>query len=282
MLVEIAIGDAFGAGYEFQKTLADKLEYVQHPKHLLLRPGMYTDDTQMSLGVAEVLAETDDPSMLDFANSWVSAFHRDKRDGYARGFQAFLEATLTGVDFLHKIRPYSERSGAAMRSVPLGVLPTPEKVINVARLQAAITHNTDGGIHSSMTVALASHYLYYKLGHPKELGSFIAKHLHIGMWARRYSEYHDGSPGNNGIQCAHAAIDTYLNNYTMADMVLSAVQMQGDTDTVAAIVGGLAAIDHTISHELPQKLYDDLEDGAYGRTYLAGIDEKLSAKYPRP
>ena len=282
MLVEIAIGDAFGAGYEFQPDRPVNLVgYRQHPKHLLLRPGMYTDDGQMSLAVAEVLLETNDPSMLDFANAFIGCYHRDKRDGYARGFQDFLENTRSGLEFIHKIRPYSDRSGAAMRAVPIGVLPDPEQVKNVARLQAVLTHNSDGGIHAAMAVALASHYLYYNKGHPTAIGEFITQHLRVTLWTKRYEEVYSRKPGNNGMECALAAIHCVQRNDTISDAILSAVQMGGDTDTVAAIVGGLGSIDRHMPKNLPQKLFDDLEDGAYGKTYLRQIDEKLLAKYPR-
>ena len=56
MLLELAIGDAYGAGFEYadigiirqHNTLA---RYVQHPRHNI-RPGAYTDDTQMTLAIA--------------------------------------------------------------------------------------------------------------------------------------------------------------------------------------------------------------------------------------
>ncbi|QBD80454.1 ADP-ribosylglycohydrolase family protein [Ktedonosporobacter rubrisoli] len=51
MLLELAIGDAYGAGFEYvdpemirrQNNLS---HYVKHPRHAI-RPGCYTDDTQM-------------------------------------------------------------------------------------------------------------------------------------------------------------------------------------------------------------------------------------------
>lgn len=283
MLLELAVGDAFGCGYEFTADRpVNAVSYRQHPKHLLLRPGMYSDDTQMSLAVAEVLLETDDPSYLDFANSFIACFVRDRRDGYARRFQDLLERTKSGLEFLHVIRPYSDRSGAAMRAVPIGALPNLEQVKNVCRLQAVLTHNSDGGIHSSLAVALASHYFYYSLGHPGQVGDFVAENVGISMWGKRYTEVHTRSPGNNGIECAHAAIDVIRSSESFSDAILQAVQLGGDTDTVAAIVGGIASLDRHMVYDLPRTLLDNLEDGAYGRTYLMEIDRRLLSKYPRP
>jgi hypothetical protein len=62
MLVRIAQGDAYGMATEYIKLPRDQAtqdqaleftKYVANPKHNL-RPGQYTDDTQMSLAVPEV------------------------------------------------------------------------------------------------------------------------------------------------------------------------------------------------------------------------------------
>ena len=63
MLVQMAKGDAYGAGFEYAPEdfvlLYHKLTaYVQHPKHKLI-PGVYTDDTQMSIANVEVILAGD-------------------------------------------------------------------------------------------------------------------------------------------------------------------------------------------------------------------------------
>ena len=61
MLVEIAIGDAYGAAFEYAEPTAgrpnDLSGYSKHPRHKIAS-GCYTDDTQMSLAVAEALVES--------------------------------------------------------------------------------------------------------------------------------------------------------------------------------------------------------------------------------
>ena len=129
MLLEIAVGDALGAGYEFndaaiEQHRADLLHgYVQHAKHTGIRPGMYTDDTQMSIGTAEAIISGDPWTPETLVRHWLAAFRRDTRDGYARGFQAFLESHDTVEGFLADIRPDSDRAGAAMRAGPIGLVP---------------------------------------------------------------------------------------------------------------------------------------------------------------
>jgi len=62
MLVELAIGDAYGAGFEYVRDRRfinsnnDLTGYIKNPKHLR-KSGNYTDDTQMSIAIAELIVE---------------------------------------------------------------------------------------------------------------------------------------------------------------------------------------------------------------------------------
>ncbi len=59
MLLELAIENAYAAGFEYVSSQivqdGNNLSgYVQHPRHQI-KPGCYTDDTQMSIAIAEIL-----------------------------------------------------------------------------------------------------------------------------------------------------------------------------------------------------------------------------------
>jgi ADP-ribosyl-[dinitrogen reductase] hydrolase len=52
LLLELAVGDAYGAGFEYLdaemiRRQNDLSRYVKHPSHNI-QPGSYTDDTQGS------------------------------------------------------------------------------------------------------------------------------------------------------------------------------------------------------------------------------------------
>ena len=154
MLLELAVGDAYGAGFEYapdrlvreQNTLA---AYVRHPRHSI-RAGCYTDDTQMSLAVAEAMVSGQEWTANLLADHFVNAFQRDPREGYASRFHQFLLEVKDGADFLAKIRADSDKSGAAMRACPIGVLRSTRTVIDRATLQARLPHNTEGGIRAAV------------------------------------------------------------------------------------------------------------------------------------
>src|SRR5579883_565881 len=196
MLLELAIGDAYGAGFEYADEMIvthnNLARYIQHPRHRIA-PGCYTDDTQMSLAIAEAIisGEPWTPDLL--ARKFVEAFKRDPREGYAGGFSRFLQHVQDGQQFLREIRPDSDKSGAAMRSAPIGIYPNIEQVIERCTLQAAITHNTLDGIHAALAASLMTHYFLYRLGPKKDLGSFLEQHV-PGNWAKPWH----GKVGSKG------------------------------------------------------------------------------------
>lgn len=187
MLVELAIGDAYGAGFEyapapFVKTYNDLSGYVQHPRHGI-GPGSYTDDTQMSIAISEAMLTNEAWTHARLADHFVNAFKRDPREGYAGGFYGFLQEVQSGEEFLARIRPHSNKSGAAMRAGPIGIYPTIEEVIERTTLQAELTHNTPGGKRAAIAAALMTHYCFYRLGPKAQLGEFL--HAHVpGPWTK--------------------------------------------------------------------------------------------------
>ena len=84
------------------------------------------------------------------AGRFVEAFKRDPREGYAQGFYGFLCDVSDGDDFLRRVRPDSDKSGAAMRAAPVGLFPTVGEVVDKCTVQAAVTHNTPDGTNAAV------------------------------------------------------------------------------------------------------------------------------------
>ncbi|MFI9011669.1 ADP-ribosylglycohydrolase family protein [Actinosynnema sp. NPDC053489] len=276
MLVELAIGDAYGAGFEYadpefvtrHNTLAG---YVRHPRHHGIRPGSYTDDAQMTLALAELRASGAEWTPESVAEAFVTAFHRDPREGYARGFQAFLETVHTGAEFLARIRPHSDKSGAAMRASPAGLLPTVADVLHHTDVQAKVTHDTPDGVAAARAAALAVHYCHHGLGPVAEVGRWVADRLGSGVWARPWR----GEVGSKGVMSTRAALTALAGGGSLASVLRACVAFTGDVDTVATIALAAASRSAEIRDDLPRALVDGLENGPYGRDHLARVDERL-------
>ncbi len=276
MLIELAIGDAYGAGFEyasrqFIERHNDLSGYEKHPRHNI-SPGHYTDDTQMSLAVAEAIISNTPWTPSNLANQFVTVFKRDPREGYAQGFYDFLLNVNDGHDFLNRIHPESDKSGAAMRAAPIGVFKTVEEVISLCQIQAALTHNTPDGINAAVAAALSTHYLLYDLGSKEKLGDFLEQHVH-GNW----SETWIGKVGSKGWMSVRAAITAISQSRKMSELLKRCVAFTGDVDTVAAIAlaGGSCSVE--IEQDLPLYFHQNLENGAFGYDYIKKIDEELLA-----
>ncbi|OGL96962.1 hypothetical protein A2318_01850 [Candidatus Uhrbacteria bacterium RIFOXYB2_FULL_45_11] len=289
MLLFIAIGDAVAAATEFVKAnehprlIENVLRldgYYQHPTYLRLKPSMYTDDTQMSIAVAEVLNKHHKynpflPCIPDFADAWTRVFHRDPRDGYARGFQAFLESHKTGKAFLRDIRPDSSKNGACMRVVPVGVLSSTDLVLDIAAIQAETTHNTPIGIFSAQAVALMSHFALYRDEPFDRLQDFLEIHLPDSIFLHHMRPHRrwDAPVRSPATNTVHAVFDLLTHYSTLSEVLRGAIQFGGDTDSVAAIALGIASA--RMPNDLPQVLFDKLENGPYGRDYLKTLGKQL-------
>ena len=276
MLLELAIGDAYGAGFEYVDRdyiaqFNDLSRYVKHPRHSII-PGCYTDDTQMSLAIAEMLVNDVPWTPINLASHFVDAFKRDPREGYAGRFYEFLCSVDSGEQFLEKIIPKSDKSGAAMRAAPLGVLPTIDEVLEKAHVQAAVTHDTPDGIHAAMAAALMTHYFIYDLGAKQHLGQFLAEHV-PGDWAIPWQ----GKVKAQGWMSVRAGITAVETHDNLSDMLRGCVNYSGDVDTVATIALAAASCSKEVENNLPQHLILSLENGTYGREYITRLDRELMA-----
>ncbi len=276
MLLELAVGDAYGAGFEYspnrmireQNTLGG---YVKHPRHGI-QPGCYTDDTQMTIAVAEAMLSEEEWTPLLLANHFVEAFKRDPREGYAGRFYTFLESINAGTEFLEQIHPESEKSGASMRACPIGLYTDIKTVISRCTLQAKLTHDTPLGVNAAVAASLMTHYFRFNLGPKHELPDFLCDHVE-GEWQTPWK----GKVGALGMMSVRAALTALLESIQMDELLKTCINYTGDVDTVATIALGAASFCSEIEQNIPEVLYERLERGTYGYDYLKTLDSKLLA-----
>lgn len=273
MLVELAIGDAYGAQFEFaDPDLVEKhnqLEYVR-VREDAVPLGHYTDDTQQTMAIAELLIEKIAWTPENIAQKLVDVYHRDPRKGYSRRVRTALHASTNGVELLKNLDENSDTSGASMRACPLGIIADIPELIERTTIQAKISHNTPLGIQASVATALASHYCIYQVGDLSGIGEFIACYVE-GDWQVLYQEF----VGQKGWMSVRAALTTLQAHQNLADMLKGCIALTGDVDTVASIALGTAANLPQIENNLPDCLYQQLEAGDYGLEYLQLLDEQL-------
>ena len=284
MLLELAVGDAYGMGFEYCDSnlhLNDLSKYVRRPANKRANwpdgLGQYTDDTQMSLAVAELLVEGTAWTPLNIASKFVECFHRDPIVGYASGFYHFLKKTRTGEEFLENIVPESDKSGAAMRATPIGVIPDIQKVKEYAEIQARVTHDTPDGVRAAIASALTTHYFLHLEGKPADLPRFIAEEVDAGDYA--WDEEYVGKVGSKGHMSVRAAITAVARNNCLSKCLLDCINFSGDVDTVAVIAMAASSCSKDYIQDLPSHLIYGLRDDKFGRSYIEKLDVKLKEKY---
>lgn len=291
ILLCTAIGDSLAAGCEYAnenvEACASLQGYVRHPTHPLY-PGCYTDDTQMSLANAEfLLSDNWHPDFealghSDVVQYWLDAFHRDQRGGYAGFFHLFLLGHTDKEGFLKDIVNSSDKSGGAMRAGVFGFIKHPNIAADWAFQQASFTHNTRIGMRSATAAAMM--VWHFRNGGTKaDLMPFLKDYVtdfgpdiqwdDIVPWK--------GKVRAQGYMHVAAAITAILESNSYSDVLRKCCEFTGDTDTVAAIAMAAASQCQEIDPEIPDVLYETLENGTYGRDYLICISRALEERFPR-
>lgn len=290
MLLRIAQADAYAVAYEYvddndapllkqEMRLFDR--FYKHPTYHTLPAGTYTDDTQMSIAVAEVLLEKGVyASSRDFSDAWFRCFKRDPRDGYSRGFQSLLEQAHTADELRTLITPTSTKNGAAMRAVPLGIIKDPTRCATLAGIQATTTHATFEGINSAIAVALMSRFAHHDRRGLPSLYDGCVRHLPLfeefkRPWEGRVADRAKTGGRDVGINTAHAVFTLLTQETSLCAIMDRVLEWGGDTDSVAAIAWGIASCRY-IDEPLPEFLETCLEvGGMHGPTFLKDLGQRL-------
>lgn len=284
MFLEAAIGDAYGAGFEYVSTgivrlHGPKLAYRQHPKWKTLKPGRYTDDTQMSIALAELALSKDLFNHYNWAKYVLDTFKRDPRAGYSQGFYDILNKVSSETELLQALWPHSTKNGGAMRAWVLGLIQDTGEVIDRAMFQASLTHATWDGMNSAAASALLTHYFYHGVGIKANVGDWIRSSLNIdkgflsSAWKRPV--------GALGWDAVSAAVTAVTQGKSMTEVLKRCIAFTGDVDTVATIALAAASCSPEIKQDLPDSLIEGLENGTYGRDYLRQLDQRLLDAFPR-
>ncbi len=235
------LGDIIGAPYEFD--MGDKTKIFP----LFGRNSRFTDDTVMTVAVAEALMETlgesDDEiraalvaSMRKWGNEYPNA-------GYGQRFYSWL--------WSDDPQPYgSYGNGSAMRVSSAGWLfDTLEQTRHMARLTAEVTHNHPEGIKGAE--ATASAIFLARTGATKDaIKDYIVSEFRYDL-TRTCDEIR---PTYRHVEtCQHTvpeAITAFLEGKDFEDVIRTAVSLGGDCDTLTCIAGSIAEAFYVVPEEL--------------------------------
>ena len=290
-LVGTAIGDALGAGREGMGmsksedivSLAEKLGQL-----------IYTDDTHMTIGIAESLIENKGFDGEHMAQTFIRNYEAEPWRGYGPGPPIIFgmiksgEAWYSAANGLY--RGGSFGNGSAMRVAPVGLLYSRnlEKLREIAYQSSSITHShelgKEGAALQACAVALAlntsSDEEIDREAFLSRLQDFIQDRLYKEKVARIRELLGEQDKAKvvavlgNGIEAPRSvptAIYCFLRQpQSYKDAVIYAVSLGGDTDTIAAMAGAISGAYLGIE-AIPSEWRAKLEN----REYIETLAEKL-------
>jgi len=293
-LVGTAIGDALGARREGGGmsrsedivSLAEKLEQL-----------IYTDDTHMTIGVAESLVENKGFDGEHMAQSFIKNYEAEPWRGYGPGPPKNFGMIRSGEAWdsaASKLYPGgSFGNGSAMRVAPVGLLypRNLEKLREIAYQSSSITHShelgKEGAALQACAVALAlntpSDEDIDREAFLSRLQNFIQNQLYKEKVARIRELLGEQDKAKviavlgNGIEAPRSvptAIYCFLRQpQSYKDTVIYAISLGGDTDTIAAMAGAICGAYLGIE-AIPSEWRAKLEN----REYIESLAEDLATK----
>jgi ADP-ribosylglycohydrolase len=157
----LSVGDAFGSQFFLPGVGPACLPSRRTPP--VRNPWTYTDDTEMALGIVEVLARRGDIDQYELATVFARRYRRDVFRGYGGMAHVILAEIGRGTPWRNASHAAfdgrgSLGNGASMRVAPLGAYfaEDPEAVVSQADRSAEVTHAHPEGRAGAVAVATAA------------------------------------------------------------------------------------------------------------------------------
>ena len=246
------LGDIIGSPYEFDRGTKTK-EFPLFSKH-----STYTDDTVMTLAVAEAFLDAQPNADLEWTrNRLIRGMQRFGKEFPHAGYGGMFRRWLKSKD----PQPYgSYGNGSAMRVSSVGWLYNDlETVRKMARLSAEVTHNHPEGIKGAE--AAASAIFLARTGSTKaEIKAYIEIQFHYDLNRTcdeiRPNYYHVESCQ----ETVPEALIAFLEGESFEDVIRTAVSLGGDSDTLTCIAGSIAEAFYGIPENLKAECHRYLPD----------------------
>jgi len=222
------IGDIIGSRYEWKNNKSKTFDLFTYRCKV-------TDDSIMSLAIAKAIVACNKnyDQLGKMAIKYMQEVGIHYPDcGYGGHFHKWI--------FAKNPQPYNSwGNGAAMRVSACGfAAQSTEEVIMLSRAVTEVTHNHPEGIKGAEATAIAV-YMARTGSSIIEIRDYIDKHyypMNFTLDSIRESYHFDVSCQGSVPQ----AIMAFLESTSFEDAIRNAISIGGDSDTIAAICGGIA------------------------------------------
>ncbi len=258
-MIGAIIGDIVGSVYEWHN--------IKTKDFPLFRDDcFFTDDTVMTCAVAEALMNGGEKD--DFIDAMKKYGRMYPNAGYGGRFGAWLNSDSR--------EPYNSwGNGSAMRVSPVGFFVEPSwdvtstacSVSTYAKRSAEVTHNHPEGIKGAQAIADSIMFMrYWKQGdsdinaRKAELRQFISGKYKYDL-SETLDEIRPTYSFNESCQgTVPQAITAFLESTDFEDAIRNAISLGGDSDTLAAITGGIAEAAYGVPDWIKKKAWSYLDE----------------------
>ena len=258
LMYGVIAGDVIGKPYERRK---DSIYTTDFP--LFEKRSRYTDDTILTVAIMDWLM-TDESLSWDLLEQKIVTYTKTSKrfKGQSRCFSSHFAEWVKNEN--REKGRVSDSNGAVMRVTPVGwFFNDIDSIERVAELQATLTHNHPDPICGAKAVAVA--VFLARQGRPKdEIREFISSRYDIPLHYTSEEFRSVARRTANGKETAQQALVSFLCTDNFEDAIRYAISLGTDSDTVGAIVGGIA---EAYYREVPEHIKAEIHRRAFPDEY---------------
>ena len=234
------IGDIVGSRFEWNNLRKKEFEFLSDKC-------FFTDDSVMTVAIAKALLESKKDSDLSSNTiKYMRLFGMRYPDaGYGLRFTDWIYSASP--------KPYNSwGNGSAMRVSACGEVATSlEEAIKLSKIVTEVTHNHPEGIKGAEATTVVI-YLARCGKNISEIRDYITKNYYDINFT--LDEIRDTYRFNESCQgTVPQALEAFFESTSFEDAIRNAISIGGDSDTLGAIVGGMAEAYYGIPDDIRKK-----------------------------
>ncbi|KRE86316.1 ADP-ribosyl-(dinitrogen reductase) hydrolase [Paenibacillus sp. Soil766] len=258
----VAIGDALGGTTEFMSVPEIKARYGYLTEIIgggvwRLEPGEVTDDTMMTLCVAEgILAKPDDPlaAIGEQFMKWYQTRPKDIGNIIRHTFENVEDSWFEAAYVTHIEMGQSAGNGSLMRCLPVALAYTDWKDIErVSHMQSKMTHYDE----RCNEACILYNRIAYRLLQGEAMKAVIQQELIGTAYESILTSVPNCAANGYVVHTFRWVLHILLEASDFSEVVQRAANLGDDSDTIGAIAGGLAGIYYGYE-EIPAKYAESI------------------------
>lgn len=247
-MIGAIIGDIVGSRFEWDNHRNKEFE-------LFTRDCFATDDSIMTLAIGKALMESQ-PDWSNLGDQAVRCMQEVGRPyphcGYGGRFWDWM--------YSNSPKPYNSfGNGAAMRVSTCGfIAKSLEEAKNLSKAVTEVTHNHPEGLKGAEATVVAI-YMARTGSSIEEIRDVIDREYYPMNFS--LDEIRDTYAFNETCQdTVPQALEAFLESTSFEDAIRNAISVGGDSDTLAAITGGIAEAYYGVPDTIRQRALEYLDD----------------------